>query len=193
MSFNEPMQNKHTSANATRTVLLSRWAAFGLISLAGFGWSGCATQSTARFSPAAVAAMSPAAEIVAPFEAMRLGKKYVADHPGTEFLVGSGDSMLPLYKDHTVVVTQQVAVADLKPGMTAVYFGDSGRPVAHVLVQKTSDGWVAMGVGNARADTTLVTKDNLLGVVVRAFEPTSSPMLALLNEAASKSSVASMP
>ncbi len=187
------MQNKHTSDSATRTVRFARLAAFGLISLAGFGWSGCATQSAARFSPAAVAAMSPAAEVVQPFEAMRLGKKYVAEHPGTEFLVGSGDSMLPLYRDHTVVVTQQVAVEDLKPGMTAVYFGDSGRPVAHVLVQKTSDGWVAMGVGNARADTTLVTKDNLLGVVVKAFEPTSSPMLALLNEASAHSTVASMP
>jgi hypothetical protein len=50
-----------------------------------------------------------------------------------------------------------------------------------------------MGVGNATADTTLVTKDNLLGVVVKAFEPTSSPMLALINEASAKSNVASMP
>jgi hypothetical protein len=187
------MQNKHTSGSSSRTVLFSRWAAFGLITLSGFGWSGCATQSTARFSPQAVAAMSPAAEVVQPFEAMRLGKRYVAEHPGTEFLVGSGDSMLPLYKDHTVVVTQKLAAADLKAGMTAVYFGDSGRPVAHVLVQQTSDGWIAMGVGNAKCDKTLVTQDNLLGIVVRAFEPTSSPMLALVNEATSNSSLASSP
>jgi hypothetical protein len=187
------MQNKHTSGSTSHTVLFSRWAAFGLITLSGFGWSGCATQSTARFSPQAVAAMSPAAEVVQPFEAMRLGKKYVAEHPGTEFLVGSGDSMLPLYKDHTVVATPKIGVADLKAGMTAVYFGDSGRTVAHVLVKNTSDGWIAMGVGNARSDSTLVTSDNLLGIVVRAFEPSSSPMLALLNEAATKSSVASLP
>ena len=186
------MQDKHTSDSTSHTVLFSRWAAFGLVTLAGFGLSGCATQSTARFSPQAVAALSPAAEVVQPFEAMRLGTRYVAEHPGTEFLVGSGNSMLPLYKDHTVVVTQQVAVADLKAGMTAVYFGDSGRPVAHVLVKKTSDGWIAMGVGNAKCDTTPVTQDNLLGVVVRAYEPTSSPLVALLNEAAMKSSVASM-
>jgi hypothetical protein len=50
-----------------------------------------------------------------------------------------------------------------------------------------------MGVGNAECDSTLVTHDNLLGVVVKAFEPTSSPMVALLNEAAAKSTVASMP
>jgi hypothetical protein len=137
--------------------------------------------------------MSPAAEVVQPFDAMRFAKKYVVDHPGTEFLVGSGDSMLPLYKDHTVVVTQKVAVADLKAGMTAVYLGDSGRPVAHVLVRMTSDGWIAMGVGNVKCDETLVTQDNLLGVVVKAFEPTSSPMVALISEAASRSSIASNP
>jgi hypothetical protein len=187
------MQKKPASESASSSSRVSRLCAVAVIALGGLGWSGCATQSAARFSPQAVAAMSPAAEVVQPFEAMRLGKKYVAEHPGTEFLVGSGDSMLPLYKDHTVVVTQQVAVANLKAGMTAVYFGDSGRPVAHVLVRLTSDGWIAQGVGNARCDDTRVTKDNLLGVVVKAFEPTTSPMLALLNEAASKSSVASMP
>jgi hypothetical protein len=50
-----------------------------------------------------------------------------------------------------------------------------------------------MGVGNAKCDATLVTHDNLLGIVVKAYEPTSSPMLALLNESAVKSSVASLP
>jgi hypothetical protein len=164
-----------------------------LIALCGFGWSGCATQAVVRFSPAAVAAMSPAAEVVQPFEAIRLGKQYVAAHPGTDFLVGSGDSMLPLYKDHTVVVTQRVAMSDLRPGMTAVFIGEAGRPVAHVLVKKTFDGWIAMGVGNAECDWTPVTQANLLGVVVKAFEPTKSPMVALLDEAPLRSSVASMP
>lgn len=187
------MKDKHTTEGASLTSLLARSAAFGLVAVAGLGWSGCATQTSARFSPQAVAAMSPAAEVVQPFDAMRFAKKYVVAHPGTEFLVGSGDSMLPLYKDHTVVVTQKIAVADLKAGMTAVYLGDSGRPVAHVLVRKTSEGWIAMGVGNLACDETLVTQDNLIGIVVRAFEPTSSPMIALLNEAASRATVASMP
>jgi len=164
-----------------------------VIALSGLGWSGCATQSTARFSPAAVAAMSPAAEAAQPFDAIRLGEKYVAEHAGTDYLVGSGDSMLPLYRDHTVVVTQRIAVSDLRPGMTVVYTGEHGRPVAHVLVKKTSDGWIAMGVGNARCDSTPVTEANLLGVVVKAFEPTKSPMVALLEEATHRSLVASLP
>jgi hypothetical protein len=136
--------------------------------------------------------MSPAAEVVQPFDAIRLGKKYVAGHAGTNFLVGSGDSMLPLYRDHTVVVTQPIAMSDLRAGMTAVYTADSGRPVAHVLVKKTSRGWIAMGVGNAQCDSTIITAANLLGVVVKAFEPTKSPMLALLDEAVSRTAVASL-
>jgi len=137
--------------------------------------------------------MSPAAEIVRPFEAVRLGMDYVAEHPGTDFMVGSGDSMLPLYKDHTVVVAQRIPASELRAGMTAVYLGDSGRPVAHVLVKRTPDGWIAIGVGNAECDSTPVTEANLIGVVVRAFEPSRSPLVALINESNISSSAASMP
>jgi hypothetical protein len=173
--------------------LISKSAFLGAIALVSLGWSGCSTTSALRYSPSAVAAMSPAAEVVHPFEAMSLAKKYVAANPGTDFLVGSGDSMLPLYQDHTVVVMKKIAVGDLKAGMTAVFLGDSGHPVAHVLVARTSDGWVAQGVGNAAPDATLVSADNLMGVVIKAYEPSSSPMVALVNEATSKASVASLP
>jgi hypothetical protein len=186
------MRNEPTTRTAPLSSI-SRWSALGLIALSGLGWSGCATQTAVRYSPAAVAAMSPAAEVVQPFEAIRLGKKYVVEHPGTDFLVGSGDSMMPLYRDHTVIVTQKIAVTDLRAGMTAVYIGDSGRPVAHVLVKNTSDGWIAMGVGNASCDSTQVTGANLLGIVVKAFQPSSSPLVALINESNMRSTVASIP
>jgi len=172
---------------------LPRWGSIGLVALLGLGWSGCATQASLRYSPAAVAAMSPAAEVVRPFDAVRLGEKFVAEHPGTDFMVGSGDSMLPLYKDHTVVVTQRIAASALRAGMTVVYVGDSGRPVAHVLVKRTLDGWIAIGVGNAECDSTPVTESNLIGVVVKAFEPTISPLAALINESNLGSAVALMP
>ncbi len=187
------MENKHNDSQATRPSRFARYAAFGAIAVASLGWSGCSTMTSAKFSPQAVAVMSPQAELVQPFEAMRLAKRYVMEHPDTGFLVGSGDSMLPLYRDHTVVVTQKVAVADLKAGMTAVYVGETGRPVAHVLVKKDSDGWVAMGVGNAECDSTRVTEDNLVGIVIKAYEPSSSPMVALLAEAAARNAVASNP
>ncbi len=170
-----------------------RWVVGGVLTLAGLGASGCSTRAAARFSPGAVAAMSPAAEVVRPFDAMLLGRAYVAVHPGTDYLVGSGDSMLPLYRDNTVVVTRRVATRDLRAGMTAVYVGDLGRPVAHVLVRRTWDGWVAQGVGNDACDTVKVTGQNLVGVVVRAFEPSKSPLLALALEGVPRTAVASLP
>jgi hypothetical protein len=99
--------------------------------------------------------------------------------------------MLPLYKDQTVVVTQRVAVPELKTGMTAVFVGDQGRPVAHVLIRQTSDGWIAMGVGNEKPDSTPVNAANLLGVVVKAYQPSVTPLVALLKESASRERVAS--
>ncbi|HEY1848184.1 MAG TPA: hypothetical protein VGG37_03205 [Opitutaceae bacterium] len=174
------------------TELVSRWCLHALLVLSALGWTGCTTTSAMRYSPTAVAALSPDAEVVQPFEALRLGKAYVAAHPGTDYLVGSGDSMRPLYPDHTVVVLEPVPFANLKPGMTAVYSTDLGRTIAHVLVKKTSDGWVAMGVSNAACDPTLVTAENLQGVVVKAFTPNKSPMVALLDEANRATVVASM-
>ena len=191
MSFNDLMQ---INANFRQSLpLISKSALLGAHALVSLGWSGCSTTSAMRYSPQAVAEMSPSAEVVQPFEAVGLAKRYVAANPGTDYLVGSGDSMLPLYQDHTVVVTKKIALADLKAGMTAVFLGDSGHPVAHVLVARTSDGWVAQGVGNAAPDATLVSADNLMGVVIKAYEPSSSPMVALVNEATSKASVASLP
>jgi hypothetical protein len=184
------MQGNRTT---TAVRLLSKWGVFGAIVVGSLGCSGCATQAASRYSPEAVAAMSPRAQEVGPFEALRLATKYVADNPGTGFLVGSGDSMLPLYKDRTVVVTQRIAMSDLRAGMTAVYIGESGKPVAHVLVKRTSIGWLAMGVGNADCDVMPVTQSNLVGIVIKAYQPSGSPLVALLNESASKSAFASMP
>lgn len=116
-------------------------------------------------------ALSPAAEVVAPRDAWRLAENYAAAHPGTEVLVGSGDSMLPLYRDRTVLVVQAVGMSELRSGMTVVFTGDQGRPVAHTLLEKTSRGWRAMGVGNREPDRTLVRFGNLIGVVVKAYTP----------------------
>ena len=86
-------------------------------------------------------------------------------------MVGSGGSMLPLYPDRTVLLVQRVPLEDLEVGMTVVFIGDSGRPVAHTLVEKTSRGWFAQGLANAERDRTLVRVRNYLGAVVRAFTP----------------------
>ncbi len=86
-------------------------------------------------------------------------------------MVGRGDSMLPLYRDRTVLVVERKAMSELRAGMTVVFIGDRGRPVAHLLLEKTAAGWRAMGVGNPEPDCTRVRYANFLGVVVRAYAP----------------------
>jgi hypothetical protein len=104
-------------------------------------------------------------------EAWRRAEAYAAAHPDMEVVVGSGDSMLPLYRDHTILVVQHQTMAALRGGMTVVFVGDNGRPVAHALVERTSRGWRAAGLGNAGSDHTLVCYDNYIGTVVKAYAP----------------------
>ena len=125
--------------------------------------------------------MSPAAQVAGPLESVHLAVAYVASHPGTDFMAGSGDSMQPLYRDHTFIIIEPVPLSQLKAGMTVVYLNDNGLPVAHVLVRKHPDGWAAMGINNTECDAGRVRDGNILGVVVKAYEPTSNPMLALIH------------
>ena len=133
--------------------------------------AGCTSAPTPGAIGVPSAEFSPVAELVAPRDAWRLAQAYAREHRGAEVMVGSGDSMRPVYGDRTVLVVQPVATAELKPGMTAVFIGDRGRPVAHLLMEKTAHGWRAMGAGNRECDGTLVRADNLIGVVIRAYDP----------------------
>lgn len=167
-----------------------------LLALWAGGWTVApvrADSNDERFSAAAVAAKSPVAEVVPPLEAVRKARAYVETHPGTDFMMGSGNSMLPLYRDHTVIVLERVAIGQFQAGMTVVFVGDQGFPVAHVLVRRASGGWVSMGVNNAECDRSRVCEDNYIGVVVKAYEPSSSPLLALIESAAEPSPVAVTP
>lgn len=158
---------------------LRRWALPAALALSSAVFTGCASGSLS-YSPTEVAVNSPAAKLVGPLELYRIVKEYVDEHPGTGYMVGSGDSMLPLYRDHTVVITERVPLSQLKAGMTAVFLGDSGFPVAHVLVKKTREGWMARGLNNPRCDARRVREDNYIAAVIEAYEPTGSPLLALL-------------
>ena len=135
--------------------------------------SGCTTAQSVALAPSVVStALTPIAEPVAPRDAWHQAETYAASHADCEVLVGSGDSMLPLYRDRTVLVVRHARTSELQRGMTVVFTGDRGRPVAHTLLEKTPRGWRAMGVGNAEPDRTLVGYGNLIGVVVKAYAPT---------------------
>jgi hypothetical protein len=162
------------------------------MAIVGVGAFARAARAGEGASSQAVAAYTPVPEVVRPFEAMELARRYVAAHPGTDYLVGSGRSMLPLYRDQTVIIARHASESELRAGMTAVFIGDDGRLVAHVLQRRTLDGWIAKGTHNDRADDTLVRPDNLVGVVVKAYQPATSPMVALLAEAGVRAALASV-
>ena len=77
--------------------------------------------------------------------------------------------MNPVYGENTMLVTVPIAYADLKAGMTVVYFNHANRRVAHVLIAKETKGWRAQGLNNAEPDADLVTADNLIGVLYASF------------------------
>jgi hypothetical protein len=147
------------------------WTA--VVFVAGWG-TGCAT----RVVPAPIVAarpetvFSPFPEVAQSGDAWRQAEAFAAAAPGCEVLIGSGDSMLPLYHDRTVLVVRRFAMSELRAGMTVIFTGSEGRMVAHTLVAKTSGGWIARGLGNAEADRTRVRVDNYLGTVIKAFAPT---------------------
>ena len=153
---------------------LSRIGIVGLLLAAGLLAPGCATRSQFPVPRTVAADLSPAPEYVAPREAWQLAEAFVAANPGCEILVGSGDSMLPLYRDRTVLIVRAMGMAELKRGMSVVFFGDRGRPVVHILVEKTARGWIAMGMGNQEPDDTRVQRHNYIGTVIRAFTPNAS-------------------
>lgn len=149
--------------------------------LAAVGLVGCSTDRIS-YSPAAVEANSPRAEAVAPLDAYPVAEAFVMSHQGTCFMVGSGDSMMPLYKDRSVLIVRPDPMGTLRPGMTVVFLGECGVRVAHVLVKPERGGWITMGIGNASLDSVRLTEANYAGVVVKAYEPMGNPMLALIEE-----------
>ena len=156
------------------------WVAGVLAAMIG---SDCATAQTPAPARQVIStALTPVAEPVAPREAWRLAEAYAAAHADCEVLVGSGDSMLPFYRDRTVLVVRHARTAELQRGMTVVFTGDRGRPVAHTLLEKTPGGWRAMGVGNREPDRTLVGYGNLIGVVVKAYASTLPGALVAVAE-----------
>ena len=122
----------------------------------------------------AILANTPAAVIVAHGQQMKEAEKAAAAIPGAETLWGVGSSMEPLYASSTAVIVAPVKFDELKKGMTVVYMNSRGRMVAHSLTGDMPKGWIAQGVNNDKADSDLVTKSNLIGVIVKAYSSEDS-------------------
>lgn len=107
-------------------------------------------------------------------EAWRQAIDVVDATPGAFILVGTGRSMQPLYPAGTILVLRDGDYRDLRSGQTVVYRNRERRAVGHVLVAKARDGWRVRGLNNHTHDPEPVVDDNLVGVVVAAFQPERS-------------------
>ncbi len=84
-------------------------------------------------------------------------------------LMGTGESMRPIYGDNTVLVIAKIDYNDLKAGMQVAYVTLAGMRVLHVLVEKDARGWRVQGLNNEGVDRERVTSANLIGVVYASF------------------------
>lgn len=149
------------------------WLLAGWFLLSGsVGWAGAGNDPWIH---GVFVGKSPHPVAVAETEAwQRAGN--MADHTFRAFvLVGSGESMEPLYGPGTILVAQQCAFTALQPGQTALYRNQAGRVVAHVLITKARDGWRATGLNNRTHDMEPVVAGNFVGVVIAAYQPLPEP------------------
>jgi hypothetical protein len=84
-------------------------------------------------------------------------------------VIGSGDSMRPIYGENTVLVLTKIDYAHLKPGMQVGYVNEAGQRVVHVLLSQDARGWRVQGLNNDSMDQERVTRYNLIGVVYASF------------------------
>jgi len=116
--------------------------------------------------------LSPIPVVAAPGEAWQMANAYAAGRAGAEVMLGLGESMNPLYRNRTLLVIEKPLFETLAPGMTAVFFGARGAPVAHTLVRCSQGEWETHGVGNTDRDANRMTQENFIGCVTHAIELT---------------------
>lgn len=163
------MQN---AATTHRTFALVRRVAAVVIAMCGALSAQAGIKSEKFLS--AILAQTPAAVIVAQGRQAIEAEKAARTIPGAEAFWGVGASMEPLYASNTAIIVAPVNFTELKKGMTVVYMNSRGRMVAHSLKSDMPKGWIAQGVNNDYEDDDLVTKKNLVGVIVKAFAASDS-------------------
>ena len=135
----------------------------------GLSLSGCVAPSGA---PPALKPV-PSSD-VGRLQAWQDAEQVSARESGRETVIGSGDSMLPIFGDRTVLVLAPIDYANLKAGMQIGYVNRFGRRVVHVLLEPSAEGWLVQGLNNEFEDRERVTRSNLIGVVYASFATDSA-------------------
>ena len=88
-----------------------------------------------------------------------------------------GNSMAPHFTEHALLLVDKAPYSALKKGMIAVYKGEEGEMISHLVTEQTPQGWKAQGANNFREDPNKVTADNFVGIVFGVFDAHSQPLL----------------
>jgi len=123
---------------------------------------------------------SPRPLAVTEREAWQQASTLAENTPAAFVLVGSGRSMHPLYAPGTILVLQKPPYAELQRGQTALYRTRQQKVVAHLLIARVRDGWRVQGLNNPTHDMEPVSPDNLVGVVIAAFQPMGTGQMVQL-------------
>ena len=137
-------------------------------------WSGCVGAARETDEPwirGVFTGKSPRAVSLSETDAWQQAGAFADKAPDSFVLVGSGQSMQPLYAPGAILVLQQFPYELLEPGQTVLYRNRARKIVAHVLVARARDGWRVAGLNNRRHDMEPVLPGNLVGVVIAAFQP----------------------
>lgn len=134
--------------------------------------TGCVSSADRTILVEVLPIRSPKPEVAPVSQAWQLAENYAASQPNAEAFFGCGDSMSPLYTDHTIIVVEKQSPDKLESGMTVVFVNDLNHRVAHTLIKKTSRGWAVAGLSNGYLDSTFVTDSNYVGTITRAWKPT---------------------
>jgi hypothetical protein len=122
---------------------------------------------------------SPRPVVLAEGEAWRQASAIAERAPDSFVLVGSGQSMQPLYAPGAILVLQRFPYELLERGQTVLYRNQAKRVVAHVLVARARDGWRVAGLNNSSHDMEPVCAANLVGVVIAAYQPVAEARVRL--------------
>lgn len=152
------------------------WTLVGLLFLGT--WAG-AKETDNAWVRGVFTGKSPRAITLAETEAWQRATTLAQHTPDGFVLIGSGRSMQPLYAPGTILVLQRFPFELLERGQTVLYRNHARKIVAHVLVARARDGWRAAGLNNSRHDQEPVSADNLVGVVIGAFQPVPVPRVQL--------------
>jgi signal peptidase I len=141
------------------------------LGLAALVATGAARESDETWIRGVYTGESPRPVLTSEPEAWQQASRIADRTPGAFVLVGSGQSMQPLYTPGTILVLRQLPFKELKRGQTVIYRSKENKIVGHVLVAKARDGWRARGLNNRIHDMEPIQSANLVGVVVAAFKP----------------------